>query len=48
MEISVKPDIKKEIERMKAVMGYQEFKANPLKAIREHVENTWDKKQGMA
>jgi hypothetical protein len=25
-------------------MGHQEFKANPLKAIREHVENTSDKK----
>ena len=51
MEISVKPkgkDVKKEIERMKAVMGHQEFKANPLKAIRQHVENTWEKKDGMA
>jgi hypothetical protein len=51
MEISVKPkakDVKKEIERMKAVMGHQEFKVNPLKAIRQHVENTWEKKEGMA
>jgi hypothetical protein len=31
---------------MKAVMAHQEFKANPLKAIGEHVENTSDKKQG--
>jgi hypothetical protein len=33
---------------MKAVMGHQEFKVNPLKAIRQHVENTWEKKEGMA
>jgi len=33
---------------MKAVMGYQEFKGNPVKAIRERAENIWDKKQGMA
>jgi len=51
MEISVKPkakDVKREIERMKMVMGHREFKANPLKIIREHVENTWEKKEGMA
>lgn len=51
MEISVKPkakDVKKEIERMKAVMGHPQFKANPLKAIRQHLENTWERKEGMA
>ena len=50
MEISVKPkakDVKKEIERMKAVIAHEEFKANPLKAIRQHAENTWEKKEGM-
>jgi len=51
MEVSVKPkakDVKAEIERMKAVMGHPEFKANPLKSIRQHVENTWERKEGMA
>jgi len=50
MEISVRPKgkaIEKEIERFKAVMKHPEFKANPLKAIRQHVENTWEKKEGM-
>jgi hypothetical protein len=37
-----------EICRFKAVMQHPEFKANPLKAIRQHVENTWEKKEGMA
>lgn len=51
MEISIRPkgrEIEKEIERFKAVVKHPEFKANPLKAIRQHVENTWEKKEGMA
>lgn len=51
MEISVRPkgkEIEKEIARFKAVMQHPEFKANPLKAIRQHVENTWERKEGMA
>ena len=51
MEISVRPKgkaIEKEIERFKAVMQDPQFKANPLKAIRRHVENTWERKEGMA
>lgn len=51
MEISVPPkgkEIEKEIERFKAVIKHPEFKANPLKAIRQHVENTWERKEGMA
>ena len=50
MEISVRPkgkEIEKEIVRFKAVMQHPEFKANPLKAIRQHVENTWERKEGM-
>ena len=49
MEISVKPKpkvLKKEVERMKAVMGHPEFKVDPLKAIRQYVENTWERKEG--
>jgi len=51
MEISVKPKakhVKKEIERRKVVIEHQEFRSNPLKAIRERVENIWEKKRGMA
>jgi hypothetical protein len=51
MEVGTRPKgkaIEKEIERFKAVMQHPEFKANPLKAIRQHVENTWEKKEGMA
>jgi hypothetical protein len=51
MEISVRPkgkEIQKEIQRFNAVMQHPEFKANPLKAIRQHVQNTWEKKEGMA
>ena len=50
MEVSVKPtgrEIQREIARFKAVMHHPEFKANPLKVIREHVSNTWESKQGM-
>jgi Ribosome biogenesis protein SLX9 len=51
MEVSVRPkpkEIRQEIERFKAVMHHPEFKANPLKVIRLHVENTWEKKEGMS
>jgi hypothetical protein len=51
MEVGVRPkgkQLRNEIERFKAVMEHPEFKANPLKAIREHVENTWERKEGMA
>jgi len=50
IEISVRPkgkEVQKEIERFQAVMMHPQFKANPLKAIRTHVESTWDKKEGM-
>jgi hypothetical protein len=50
IEISVRPkgkEVQKEIERFHAVMMHPQFKANPLKAIRTHVESTWDKKEGM-
>jgi Ribosome biogenesis protein SLX9 len=51
MEISVRPkgkEIQKEIQRFNAVMEHPEFKANPLKAVRQHIQNTWEKKEGMA
>jgi Ribosome biogenesis protein SLX9 len=50
IEISIRPKgkaIQKEVERFKAVMQHPEFKVNPLKAIRQHVENTWERKEGM-
>jgi hypothetical protein len=40
--------IKMEVVRMKTVMEHPEFKVNPLKAMRQHVQNTWEKKEGMA
>jgi len=40
--------IKMELVRMKTVMEHPQFKVNPLKTIREHVQNTWEKKEGMA
>jgi hypothetical protein len=51
MEISTQPktkEIKAEIERFKAVMRHPQFKENPLKAIRQHVENVWERKEGMS
>jgi len=51
MEVGVRPkgqEIRNEIDRFKAVLEHPEFKANPLKTIRQYVENTWDKKEGMA
>jgi len=51
MEISTRPkerEIKAEIERFKAVMQHPQFKENPLKAIRQHVENFWERKEGMS
>jgi len=51
MEVGVRPkgkELQNEIERFKAVMEHPQFKANPLKAIRQHVENAWEKKEGMA
>jgi hypothetical protein len=50
MEIGVRPkgkQVEKEIARFKAVMEHPQFKENPLKAIRMHVENTWETKEGM-
>ena len=48
VEVGVQPKgkaLQNEIERFKAVMEHPEFKANPLKAIRQHVENTWEKER---
>lgn len=51
MEISSRPkaaEVKAEIQRFKAVMQHPQFKENPLKAIRQHVENVWERKEGMS
>jgi hypothetical protein len=50
MEISVRPEgkeIKQEIEQFKAVMQHPQFKTNLLRIIQQHVQNTWEKKEGM-
>jgi ABC-type glutathione transport system ATPase component len=41
-------ELRAERERFRAVMEHPQFKANPLKTIREHVENVWERKEGMA
>jgi hypothetical protein len=41
-------ELKAEKERFKAIMEHPQFKANPLKTIREHVGNVWERKEGMA
>ena len=51
VEVSRPPkrgELRAEMERFRAVMGHPQFKANPLKAIREHVGNVWERKEGMA
>jgi hypothetical protein len=40
--------MKMEVVRMKNVMEHPEFKGSGLKAIREHILNTWERKEGMA
>jgi hypothetical protein len=41
-------EIKMEVVRMKSVMEHPAFRGSGLKAIREHILNTWEKKEGMA
>jgi Ribosome biogenesis protein SLX9 len=50
VEVSRPPkrgELKAEKERFRAIMEHPQFKANPLKTIREHVENVWERKEGM-
>jgi Ribosome biogenesis protein SLX9 len=51
LEVSAPPkgmELRTELERVKAVMQHPEFKKNPLKALQQHIANTWEKKEGMS